>query len=58
MSDGTDGSEWTVHAIGFVSSPRREAIDDDWGEIEATITLTAGYGPDALEGPTGSATSR
>ena len=50
MSDAPGGSEWTVHAIGFVSSPRREAIDDDWGEVEATITLTAEYQADALLG--------
>ena len=48
--DGSGESEWAVHAIGFVASPRREAIDDDWGDIEATITLAASYGPDALEG--------
>jgi tRNA (adenine37-N6)-methyltransferase len=43
-------SEWTVRAIGFVSSSRTEAIDDDWGAIEATITLAAPYGADALRG--------
>lgn len=30
-----------VRAIGRVSSPRTEAIDDDWGAIESTITLDA-----------------
>jgi tRNA-Thr(GGU) m(6)t(6)A37 methyltransferase TsaA len=45
-----DGSEWPVRAIGFVASTRDEAIDDDWGEIDATITLAASYGPDALIG--------
>jgi tRNA-Thr(GGU) m(6)t(6)A37 methyltransferase TsaA len=48
----TDASEstWTVTAIGLVSSPRGDAIDDDWGAIEATITLTPEYGPAALAG--------
>jgi tRNA-Thr(GGU) m(6)t(6)A37 methyltransferase TsaA len=49
MSD-TESSRFSVHAIGFVASPRREAIDDDWGGIEATITLVPPYGPDALRG--------
>jgi tRNA-Thr(GGU) m(6)t(6)A37 methyltransferase TsaA len=47
---GSDGSTWAVRAIGFVSSPRTEAIDDDWGAVEATITLVAPYGPSALLG--------
>jgi tRNA (adenine37-N6)-methyltransferase len=47
---GTEGFSWTVHAIGFVASLRREAIDDDWGEVEATIALTAPYGAAALRG--------
>ncbi len=50
MSDFSDGSTWAVRAIGFVSSPRTEAIDDDWGAIEATITLVAPFGPTALVG--------
>jgi hypothetical protein len=29
---GSEGSGFEAHAIGFVASPRREAIDDDWGE--------------------------
>jgi tRNA (adenine37-N6)-methyltransferase len=43
-------SAFTVQAIGFVSSSRREAIDDDWGKVEATITLTPAFGPDAIVG--------
>ena len=31
--------EWTVTAIGTVASSRSEAIDDDWGDVTATITL-------------------
>lgn len=32
-------NEWTVTAIGTVASTRSEAIDDDWGDVGATITL-------------------
>jgi tRNA-Thr(GGU) m(6)t(6)A37 methyltransferase TsaA len=31
--------EWTVAAIGKVSSSRTEAIDDDWADVTATISL-------------------
>ncbi len=41
---------WTMRAIGFVASSRTEAIDDDWGDVEATITLAPPYGPDAVLG--------
>jgi len=30
---------WTVTALGTVTSSRSEAIDDDWGEVTARITL-------------------
>ncbi len=33
--------EWTVTAIGTVTSSRSEVIDDDWGDVTATITLAA-----------------
>ena len=33
--------EWTMRAIGTVTSSRAEAIDDDWGEVTSTITLLA-----------------
>ena len=49
MTD-SQSSTFSVRAIGFVASPRREAIDDDWGEVEASITLAAPYGPAALRG--------
>ena len=39
-----------VTPIGRVSSPRRDAIDDDWGDIVSTITLDDDFGPDALRG--------
>jgi tRNA-Thr(GGU) m(6)t(6)A37 methyltransferase TsaA len=41
MADETGGREHTVRAIGMVACPRTEAIDDDWGPIESTITLDA-----------------
>ncbi|MGZ4683523.1 MAG: SAM-dependent methyltransferase [Acidimicrobiales bacterium] len=50
MNDHDEASSWTVQAIGRVSSGRAEAIDDDWGGIDATITLLAPFGPDALAG--------
>jgi tRNA (Thr-GGU) A37 N-methylase len=31
--------QWTVEAIGTVHSERGEAIDDDWGQVTATISL-------------------
>jgi tRNA-Thr(GGU) m(6)t(6)A37 methyltransferase TsaA len=31
--------EWTVTAIGTVTSSRSEATDDDWGGVTATISL-------------------
>lgn len=39
MSDEQTAREFTVRAIGTVSCPRTEAIDDDWGPIESTISL-------------------
>jgi len=41
---------WTVRPIGYVSSSRTEAIDDDWGDVDATITLVWPYGPDSVLG--------
>jgi tRNA-Thr(GGU) m(6)t(6)A37 methyltransferase TsaA len=32
-------NEWTVSAIGTVTSTRSDAIDDAWGDVTATITL-------------------
>jgi tRNA-Thr(GGU) m(6)t(6)A37 methyltransferase TsaA len=46
----SDDDTWTVHAIGHVSSSRTEAIDDDWGDVEATITLAPPYGRDSVLG--------
>jgi tRNA (adenine37-N6)-methyltransferase len=39
-----------VVPIATVHSPRTEPIDDDWGAIVATITLTDAVSPDALTG--------
>jgi len=41
---------WVVHPIGWVASGRREPVDDDWGQVESTITLAEGFGPEALAG--------
>ncbi len=41
MGDEHAAREFTVRAIGTVSCPRTEAIDDDWGPIESTIALDA-----------------
>jgi tRNA-Thr(GGU) m(6)t(6)A37 methyltransferase TsaA len=35
----TPESRWSVSAIGYVSTPRAEAIDDGWGDEISTITL-------------------
>lgn len=40
-----------MRAIGSVDSPRTEAIDDDWGDVESTIRLDASrFTPDVLAG--------
>ena len=40
----------TVRPIGVVSSARDEAIDDDWGEVEAAITLLAPFDERSVQG--------
>jgi len=42
--------EWTMTAIGTVSSSRSVAIDDDWGDVTATITLAAPLGERSVAG--------
>jgi tRNA-Thr(GGU) m(6)t(6)A37 methyltransferase TsaA len=42
--------EWSVRAIGRVSSTRDEVIDDDWDSVSATITLDERFGVEALAG--------
>ena len=39
-----------VSPVGVVRSPRRDVVDDDWGEVEADIVLVPPYGPDAVAG--------
>jgi tRNA-Thr(GGU) m(6)t(6)A37 methyltransferase TsaA len=40
-----------IEPIGWVASPRHEAIDDDWGAVASTIALDpARFGPEALAG--------
>lgn len=39
-----------MRPVGVVRSPRAEPIDDDWGDVEATIELDARFGPEALRG--------
>ena len=40
-----------VEPIGYVSSSRTEPVDDDWGDVKATITLDHGrFGPESLTG--------
>jgi len=41
---------WSVIPIGTVSTARSEAIDDDWGSVESTITLDPSFDADALSG--------
>ena len=41
---------WTVRPVGWVGSARGELVDDDWGDVESTITLAEGFGPEALAG--------
>jgi tRNA (adenine37-N6)-methyltransferase len=50
MSATVGHQTWTVQAVGIVSSMRDEVQDDNWGTVEATITLLAPYGPDAVRG--------
>ncbi|WP_406298494.1 hypothetical protein OG948_24200 [Embleya sp. NBC_00888] len=41
----------TVRAIGHVSGPRVELVDDHWGNVSSVIRLDAGrFGPEALAG--------
>ena len=41
LLDRGQPDQWTVQAIGRVSSNRAEVLDDDWGDVEATIDLLA-----------------
>ena len=39
-----------LEPIGVVTGGRTEAIDDDWGPVEATIVVDDRFPPDALAG--------
>jgi tRNA-Thr(GGU) m(6)t(6)A37 methyltransferase TsaA len=39
-----------IEPIGYVSSSRRAAIDDDWDGVTGSITLTDRFTPEALMG--------
>jgi tRNA-Thr(GGU) m(6)t(6)A37 methyltransferase TsaA len=52
MNDTAESAGWTVHQVATVASTRIDPIDDDWGEVEAILTLCAPYGADALRGLT------
>jgi tRNA-Thr(GGU) m(6)t(6)A37 methyltransferase TsaA len=41
---------FTLVPVAFVTSTRQEPIDDDWGAVEASITLSEGCSPDSLRG--------
>lgn len=41
---------WSVEAVGFVESSRREANDDFWGDERACIVLTEQFTPTAVQG--------
>jgi tRNA (adenine37-N6)-methyltransferase len=46
-----DNQRFTVEPIGVVRSPRTEPIDDDWGDVVATIELDPSVvGPESLKG--------
>jgi tRNA (adenine37-N6)-methyltransferase len=54
MSDTSnlEAGQWTVSTIGTVSTSRTEAIDDEWGDVVATITLHEPLGERSLLGIT------
>lgn len=45
-----EGDAVVLHAIGRVRGGRFEAVDDDWGSVEATIVLDGRFPADALAG--------
>jgi len=40
----------TVNPVGIVSSPRRDVLDDDWGDVVSTISLLPAFGAEAVAG--------
>jgi tRNA (adenine37-N6)-methyltransferase len=43
-------NSWIVRPIGSVKSPRKEPVDDNWGEIESTIELNSSLDSSSLDG--------
>src|SRR5579862_8147294 len=43
-------TEWTVRAIGTVTSSRAELLDDDWEAVESAIELSPDFDEAALRG--------
>jgi tRNA-Thr(GGU) m(6)t(6)A37 methyltransferase TsaA len=46
----TDDVPYGVRPVGVVSSRRRRPLDDDWGDVLATITLVPPFGASSLTG--------
>jgi len=46
----SNDKSWIVRTIGTVRSPRKEPIDDNWGEIESTIDLNSNLDSSSLDG--------
>jgi tRNA (adenine37-N6)-methyltransferase len=45
-----DGEAFTVRPIGVVRSSRLRPLDDDWGDVAATITLVPPFDARSLVG--------
>ena len=45
-----EAPEFVVRAVGVVSSPRTEVVDDHWGGVVATVALLPPFGPDSISG--------
>jgi tRNA-Thr(GGU) m(6)t(6)A37 methyltransferase TsaA len=41
---------FSVRPIGVVHSSRHQPVDDDWGDVTATITLLPPFGPASVTG--------
>src|SRR4051812_32599086 len=52
MTDDHDG-QWTVQAIGVVSSSRVEVVDDDWDAVTSAITLVPPFDESSIAGLAG-----
>jgi tRNA-Thr(GGU) m(6)t(6)A37 methyltransferase TsaA len=50
MTTENSQETWVVTPIARVSTARSQAIDDDWGAVESTITLDSSFAADALQG--------